>query len=151
MKISEEAFALANKRAVQQRAHHPVAVSVRYDPGISKLVIELDSGIGITIPPQGLRGLEKAAPADLANAEISPSGLGIHFPALDADIYLPAVLENFMGTRRWLAASNGKAGGKATTEVKAAAARANGRLGGRPKKSRGQESPAQGLLKSSSE
>lgn len=147
MKISEEAFALANKRAVQKRAHHPVAVTVRYDPGISRLVIELDSGIGITIPPQGLHGLEKAAPADLANAEISPSGLGIHFPALDADIYLPVVLEDFLGTRRWLAASNGKAGGKATTEVKAVAARANGRLGGRPKKPRDEESPAPGLRK----
>jgi hypothetical protein len=98
MKISEEAYALANKSAAQTRANYPLAVSVRHDPDIARLVIELDSGIGITIPPQELRGLEKATPADLAGAAISPSGLGIHFPKLDADIYLPAVLEDFLGT-----------------------------------------------------
>lgn len=147
MKISDEAFALANKRAAQKRAQHPVAISVRYERDIARLVIEFDSGIAITIPPQGLRGLEKATAADLVNAEISPSGLGVYFPALDADIYLPAVLEDFLGTKRWMAARNGKAGGKATTEIKAAAARENGRLGGRPKKSRDEESPAPQLLK----
>jgi len=61
-------------------------------------------------------------------------------------VFLPAVLEDFLGTKRWMAARNGKAGGKATTEAKAAAARANGRLGGRPKKSHEEESPAPELL-----
>lgn len=97
MKISDEAFALANQRAAQTRAQHPVAVSVRYDHDIACLVFELGSGIGITIPPHGLPGLEKASPAELGNAEISPSGLGIYFPKLDADVYLPAVFDDILG------------------------------------------------------
>ena len=68
--------------------------------------------------------------------EISPSGLGLHFPELDADLYLPAVLEGFLGSRRWMAAQLGKAGGRVSSEAKTAAVRENGKLGGRPKKNR---------------
>jgi hypothetical protein len=47
--------------------------------------------------------LEKATPAQLEPIEISPSGFGIHFPKLDADLYLPALLEGFLGSRKWMA------------------------------------------------
>jgi hypothetical protein len=40
------------------------------------------------------RGLEKAQPEDLAAPQISPHGQGIHFPMIDADIYVPALLLN---------------------------------------------------------
>jgi hypothetical protein len=55
---------------------------------------------------------------------------------IDADLYLPALLEGFLGSRRWMAARMGKVGGAVSSEAKAAPARANGRLGGRPKKPR---------------
>jgi hypothetical protein len=53
---------------------------------------------------------------------------------LDADIYLRALLEGFLGSRRWMAAQMGKAGGRVSTKAKAAASRRNGKLGGRPRK-----------------
>ena len=68
------------------------------------------------------------------DAEISPSGLGIHFPRLDADLYIPALLEGFLGSKRWMASQMGKVGGKVSSDAKTAAARKNGKLGGRPKK-----------------
>jgi hypothetical protein len=37
---------------------------------------------------------------DLDTIEISPAGLGIHFPKLDADIYLPAILKACSGHAR---------------------------------------------------
>jgi hypothetical protein len=49
-----------------------------------------------------------AKPADLDVIEISPSGLGIHFPKLVADLYLPALLEGFFGSRHWTAAKAGQ-------------------------------------------
>jgi hypothetical protein len=70
----------------------------------------------------------------LADIEISPSGLGLHFPQLDADLYLPALLQGFLGSRQWMAQAMGKVGGTAITSRKSDAARANGRLGGRPRK-----------------
>lgn len=53
---------------------------------------------------------------------------------MDADLYLPTLLEGFLGSKRWLAAEIGRLGGSTSTEAKAAAARQNGKPGGRPKK-----------------
>ena len=80
---------------------------------------------------QSLRG---AKPAQLASIEISPSGLGLHFPKLDADLYLPALLNGWLGSRRWMAAHMGERGGRARSAAKRAASRENGKLGGRPRK-----------------
>lgn len=134
MAIRNEDFEAANKRAADKRHKTPTATAARYDRRIGRIVIDLSSGIEVAFRPHDAQGLERARPDDLGEIEISPSGLGIHFPRLDADIYLPALLEGFLGSRRWMAAEIGKRGGKATTDAKAAAARENGRLGGRPRK-----------------
>jgi hypothetical protein len=72
----------------------------------------------------------------LDEIEISPSGFGIHFPKLDADLYLPAILHGFLGSRKWMASRLGQAGGKSRSAAKQKASRANGKLGGRPRKLR---------------
>jgi hypothetical protein len=129
-----EEFEAANRHAAERLRKTPIATAVRYDRRIGRVVIDLSSGIEIAFRPHDAQGLERAKADDLSEIEISPSGLGIHFPRLDADLYLPALLEGFLGSRKWMAAEMGKHGGKATTEAKAAAARENGRLGGRPRK-----------------
>jgi len=134
MEISEKVFEQANQRGAGVKAAFPTVVKVRYDQRIRRVVISLDTGLELAFSPKKAEGLENARPADLADAEISPSGLGIHFPHLDADLYLPALLEGFLGSRRWVAAEIGKLGGKASSEAKTAAARQNGKLGGRPRK-----------------
>jgi hypothetical protein len=136
MAIRKDEYAAASQRATDKKSKVPTATSVRYDRRIGRIVIELSSGIEVAFRPHDAQGLEQAKVDDLAEIEISPSGLGIHFPRLDADLYLPALLEGFLGSRRWMAAEMGKAGGKAMTEAKAIAARENGRLGGRPKKAK---------------
>lgn len=75
-------------------------VAVRYDRRVSRIVITLASGLELAFSPKHAPGLEHARPADLADPEITPSGLGIHFPKLDADLYIPALLENFLGLKR---------------------------------------------------
>jgi hypothetical protein len=82
----------------------PIAVAVRYDRRIAKVVISLSSGVDISFPLKLVQGLEEAKLADLTDAQISPSGLGVHFPKLDADLYIPALLDGFLGSRRWMAA-----------------------------------------------
>jgi len=67
--------------------------------------------------------LEKARPEDLASIEITPSGFGLHFPKLDADLYVPALLEGVFGSRRWMAARMGAVGGKSQSETKTAASK----------------------------
>ena len=52
----------------------------------------------------------------------------------DADLYLPAILEGFLGSKKWMASRLGQAGGKSRSLAKKSASRANGRLGGRPRR-----------------
>jgi hypothetical protein len=136
MASDKEEFIAANKRAAARQATTPTAIAARYDRRIGRVVIDLSTGIQIAFKPHDAQGLEQSKPAQLAVIEIRESGFGLHFPALDADIYLPALLDGFLGSRQWMAARLGKAGGKASTEAKVSAARSNGKLGGRPKKVR---------------
>lgn len=136
MDITDTTFDAANRRAAVKKAQFPTVTSVRYDRRVARVIISLASGLELAFSPKHAQGLEHAHPADLADAEITPSGLGIHFPHLDADLYIPALLEGFLGSKRWIAAENGKLGGKAASDAKVAAAQQNGKLGGRPKKSK---------------
>jgi hypothetical protein len=110
----------------------PTAVSARFDRALGEIVVRLSTGVGLLITPSETQGLAGADAAALSEIEITPSGLGLHWPALDADVYLPALLEGFTGSEAWMAARLGRKGGRKTSASKAAAARNNGRLGGRP-------------------
>jgi hypothetical protein len=134
MEISDAAFEKANQRGLAKKAAYPAVISARYDRRIAKVVVSLKSGLDLAFSPRDAQGLETAHPADLVDIQISPSGLGIHFPKIDADIYIPALMEGFLGSKGWIAAENGRRGGKSASSAKSAAARQNGRLGGRPRK-----------------
>jgi Protein of unknown function (DUF2442) len=127
-------FTSAVRRAEQRLRTEPRATAARYDRRSKRIVVRLSSGLDVAFAPQDAQGLEGAKPEQLDQIEISPSGLGIHFPKLDADLYLPALLEGYLGSRAWMAARLGAEGGRATSSAKVAAARTNGRLGGRPRK-----------------
>jgi hypothetical protein len=127
-------FGLANRRAKELRASDSRAISARYDRENRRIVIQLSSNLDVSFSPGNAQGLEHAAPSQLEKIEISPSGLGIYFPKLDADLYLPAILEGFFGSKKWMASRLGHAGGKSRSLAKKAASRANGRLGGRPRR-----------------
>lgn len=136
MDYPKDEIEAANERATAQLEKTPIAIAARYDRRIGRVVIDLSTGLSIMFKPHDAQGLEGAKPEQLAEIVISPSGLGLHFPALDADLYLPSLLEGFMGSRKWMASELGKTGGKSTSAAKSAAARSNGKRGGRPKKPR---------------
>jgi len=127
-------FSLANKRAKNLQAAVPKALAARFDRRIGRIVVRLSSGLDISFSPRDAQGLENATTSQLDEIEISPSGFGIHFPKLDADLYLPALLEGFFGSRKWMAARLGALGGRSKSDAKRFAAKRNGKLGGRPRK-----------------
>jgi Protein of unknown function (DUF2442) len=130
----DDQFELANRKGQAMQGSHPRAVGADYDRRIGRVVVHLSTGLDVAFAPRDAEGLEHATPAQLDQIEISPSGFGLHFPRLDADLYLPALLEGFLGSRNWMASRLGAEGGKSRSAAKAAAAKRNGRSGGRPKK-----------------
>jgi hypothetical protein len=126
-------FDRANDRAARQLATTPTIVTARYDADTDRIVMSLSNSLEVSFPAHEAEGLETATPADLNHIEIDPPGFGLHFPALDADLYLPALLQGVFGSERWMAARLGALGGKSRTAAKAAASRKNGKLGGRPR------------------
>ena len=127
----------ADERAQALRKTLPRAVSARYDEETGRVVIDLSTKLSVSFFPRDAQGLEHAKASELDDIEISPSGFGIHFPKLDADLYVPALLDGFLGSRKWMAARLGQLGGRSQSRAKKAASRANGRLGGRPAKRKG--------------
>jgi Protein of unknown function (DUF2442) len=129
-KTSFEAAATRGK----ERLRGPQATGACYDAARDRIVVELSTGIEISFSPKQAQGLATARPDDLSEIEITPSGLGLHFPKIDADIYVPALLEGVLGSAKWMAEQMGRIGGAARSAAKAQAARENGKRGGRPRR-----------------
>lgn len=133
MEISERDFLQAEANAKATRAAG-YAVSARYDSRHGRVVVDLNTGVCIAFPVEIAEGLAGANRADLALIEITPAGTGLHWPRLDADLYIPALLQGIFGSKSWMARQLGAAGGSARSDAKKTAAKVNGSKGGRPRK-----------------
>jgi len=122
------ALAQARKFAASDRR----VVRVAYEKKPDLVTLHLDDGVRVSIPRMNLQGLQDAKPAQLSKIEILGRGTGLHWPLLDVDHYVPGLLNHTFGTSHWMA-ELGRRGGAATSAAKAAAARANGKKGGRPR------------------
>jgi hypothetical protein len=121
--------ALARGRDVL--AHTPRAAAARYDRKLGRIIIELTNGCSFAFPPRAAQGLEKASDDQLAGVEIAGVGFGLHWAELDVDLSVPALMAGLLGTNAHMA----RLAGQAVSPAKAAASRANGAKGGRPRKS----------------
>jgi hypothetical protein len=109
----------------------PRALTVEHIPDLNLLIVGLSNQRRLVLPTEEVQGLGKATHEQLRKFKLIGRGTGISFPELDVDLYVPALIEGVYGNRRWMA-QLGKKGGKAKTEAKRIAARANGARGGRP-------------------
>ena len=125
----DRAQARGRRRAVTE----PRAARARYDRRTGRVVVDLTNGCSFVFPARSVQGLRRATDAQLAEVEILGAGLGLHWPALDADFTVPGLLMGVFGTRAWMASEMARLAGRSTSRAKAAAARANGRKGGRPR------------------
>ncbi|BAU14570.1 hypothetical protein LEP3755_51190 [Leptolyngbya sp. NIES-3755] len=92
----------AHERAMIADAAEPRAVSAHYDRPSGQIVIHLKDGSTFMFPHELGQGLAGASENDLANIEITPSGLGLHWEALDVDLTVPSLLQGIYGTRAWM-------------------------------------------------
>jgi hypothetical protein len=118
--IDTEAF---EARTIKPNASPLAATGAKYDAKSNGITIRLSNGVAATFPLAMLPGLEQATPGDLKKLVIEGRGYGLHVPALDADISVAQLFADHLGSGLLLKGLS-----------RARASRANGRLGGRPRK-----------------
>ncbi len=105
-----------------------------YQASGDRVVVYLSDGVIVSIPREYLQGLQGATRSQLSEIEVIGRGTGLHWPQLDADHYVPGLLNQVFGTKRWMS-ELGRRGGSSRSEAKSRASRLNGTKGGRPRKS----------------
>ena len=123
----------AEARGRAMLAEEPRAAAARYDPASGRIIVDLANGCTFAFPARRVQELEDATEAEIAEVEVLGAGFGLHWPSRDADLSLRGLMNGVFGTRAWMSELARRAG-RATSPAKAAAARANGAKGGRPRK-----------------
>ena len=130
VELTDAAIDAALERGRAAHATEPRAAAARYDRSSGRVIVDLENGCAFAFPPHLAQGLEVATDDQLAAVEILGRGHGLHWEALDVDLSLPGLMAGLFGTKAWMA----RRAGQTTSEAKAAASRANGAKGGRPRK-----------------
>ena len=120
---SQMEFDTVTRRTAQRMKRQLLAVAARYDRRSERVMITLNNGAVVGFPLSFLPGLEKAKPDELRKIKVEGGGYGLHVASLDADISVPSLLADHLGSSIMKLAV-----------ARAAASKANGRLGGRPRK-----------------
>lgn len=132
--LTDEQLRRAEARGQRALETEPRAVKAQYDVTAGRIVIDLANGCAYAFPSDRVQELRGAALDDLVDVEIDGAGFNLHWPKLDVDLYVPALVSGLFGTRGWMAGELARIAGRTKSPTKAAAARANGAKGGRPRK-----------------
>lgn len=102
-RMFDREYKKALERAAAADAIEPRAKMARFDRRSRCVIVELRNGAKFIFPPELAEGLRGAPLDDLARVEVSPSGTGLHWPALDVDFALPYLMAGVYGSPLWMA------------------------------------------------
>jgi hypothetical protein len=125
-------FARASRAGRQAAKIEPRAARATYRARDDSLRVELTNGAVITVPVKLIPGLKRAAPSEVRPVEVLGRGGGLHWESLDLDLSVPGLVSSVFAGPEWMT-ELGRVGGRRSSAAKAAAARRNGRKGGRPR------------------
>lgn len=132
--LTDAEFEAAKRRGDAMLEGEPRAAFAEYSRETRRVTVELVNGCAYVFPAALVQDLSEAGPDDLAVIEVDGAGFNLHWPTLDVDLYVPALVSGVFGTRDWMKSALARQAGRSTSASKAAAARENGRMGGRPRK-----------------
>jgi Protein of unknown function (DUF2442) len=70
------------------------AIAARYLPNRGRIEIDLSTGWSVLVPKDFSDRIAHATTAQCSDIHITDSGLGLHWPLLDEDWYVPAVIDS---------------------------------------------------------
>ena len=126
----------ARKQDARDRKSGRRATSASYDRRTGRIMLELTSGFVFGFPAKAIPALANATADQLAAVKVSPGGSGLHWEELDADLSVAGLLLSAVSRSEKLS-ELARVAGQSRTPAKAAASRANGAKGGRPRKAAG--------------
>ncbi|MGH8290006.1 MAG: DUF2442 domain-containing protein [Steroidobacteraceae bacterium] len=105
MRLTDEDPRAALLRKSTTGIMQPRAAAARYDRKSRRILILLTNDLELSVPVKLTPRLAAETATDLEEIEISPAGLVLRWPKLDADLYLPSLLGEMFGSRerRWRA------------------------------------------------
>lgn len=135
MVLTDAQIDAAEARGRELMESEPRAVEARFDRQSGRVELTLANGCAYAFPAYLVQDLQGVGEEDLARVEVDGLGFNLHWPTLDVDLYVPALVAGIFGTRAWMTRELARRAGQAKSPAKAAAARRNGAQGGRPRKS----------------
>jgi hypothetical protein len=126
------AFVQASRAGRRAAKTEPRAARATYRERGDTIRIELTNGAVIMLPVKLIPDLKRAARSDVRSVEVLGRGSGLHWESLDLDLSVPGLVSSVFAGPEWMA-ELGRVGGRRSSAAKAAAARINGRKGGRPR------------------
>ena len=122
----------ARLRDAQDRKAGQRAASAWYERAGGRVMLVMTNGVVFGFPARSIPALANVSAADLETVSLSPGGGSLQWNGLDVDLSVPGLILSAVqpiDRRRELA----RLAGQSTSRAKAAASRANGRKGGRPR------------------
>lgn len=86
----------------KQHDNDPVAISVKHISTENLIVIHLSNARRLVLPVEDIQALNQATHEQLSHHEIIGIGRGISFPDIDADLFVPALIQGIYGSERWM-------------------------------------------------
>ena len=130
----DEMLDRAEAKGREMVEREPRARAVRYDTVTGRVILDLINGCTYIFPVTLVQDFQNADPKSLDEVIVDSAGFNLNWPKLDVDLYVPALVAGVFGTRRWMDSALARKAGTTKSPAKSAAARANGKMGGRPKK-----------------
>jgi hypothetical protein len=137
-----EADVLAQVRAREARpsSTEPAAEAVAYGSSTRRFTLRLVGGTVVAFAADVLWKLQGATDERLAQVRLVPSGSTLTWPDLDVDISVAGLVLDLLASPEWrqaLRRSVARELASTRSSARAAAARENGKRGGRPRKVQG--------------
>jgi hypothetical protein len=130
--LSRASLAKAARMGQLLEQIEPRAAKAAYLADEKALQIELKNGALLRIPVKLIPWLEGVSAEEIQTVEILERGYGLHWESRDLDLSVPNLVASVFGGPEYMS-ELGRLGGSRSSEAKAAAARRNGRKGGRPR------------------
>lgn len=95
-------------------------MDARYDRSGDAVQLVFRSGVSMTIPTRFIPGLQGQPAAALESVAVSPAGDALLWTSLDADVYVPGLVERVFGDRLFEATAGPLARRRRSTAKRAA-------------------------------